>query len=98
MTCAATVAVNVLLFESEQALQAARHLGIFAQSYLVELHLVELGTQFAVFATDSAQIQVVVPGAVEKVLGADDGFFEGSDGRDRPYADEASIASAVPDA
>ena len=54
--------------------------------------LIEFGAQLAILATHSAQIHVVVPGVVEEVLRADDGFFERSNRRDRPDANEPSVA------
>ena len=84
--------VDVLLFESQQRLNAACHVGVFAEARLLQFHALDVGVQLPILATDAPQVEVAIPPVARPLLGVNDRFFERCEGTNGPDADETNFA------
>ena len=93
MTCAATVAGDVLLAEFEQRLKPAPLQGVFGEFGLFEAEPGDLFLQVGVLLARVAKVDVVVPVAANAATEKGGDPLEGSDGADDPGAQEQDFST-----
>src|SRR5438105_15530242 len=80
--------MDEFLAKSQKRLQPLGLLGIFFQPHLLHAQTLDFRLQVTVLLAHPMQINIVVPGVAEEMSGTDKRPLKGSDGIDRPDANE----------